>query len=131
VTASTLEKNGRLPANPPAPLEDIIDSAVKTGADLSQAVSWNYANSREILESRTPIPAILHQWLSRDWSDKENRPSLPRASGMAGNEVHWLDKLEAGVKAHIQAMQEKRDNWWSRHGRRRQRWMWHWPTQRQ
>src|SRR5690606_15591486 len=42
---------GRLPDNPPAPLEDIIDSAVKTGADLSQVVSWNYANSREILES--------------------------------------------------------------------------------
>lgn len=29
---------GRLPDNPPAPLEDIIDSAVKTGVDLSQAV---------------------------------------------------------------------------------------------
>jgi hypothetical protein len=30
---------GRLPDNPPAPLEDIIDSAVKTGVDLSQIVS--------------------------------------------------------------------------------------------
>lgn len=100
---------GRLPDNPPAPLEDIIDSAVKTGADLSQVVSWNYANSREILQSRTPIPAILHQRLSIDWSDKENRPPLPRTSGIAGNEAHWLDRLEAGVKAHIQAMQQKRD----------------------
>ncbi len=51
---------GRLPDKPPAPLEEIIDSAVKTGADLSQVVLWNYDNSREILESRTPIPAILH-----------------------------------------------------------------------
>lgn len=100
---------GRLPDNPPAPLEDIIDSAVKTGADLSQVVSWNYANSQEILERRTPIPAILHQRLSIDWSDKENRPPLPRASGMAGHDAHWLDKLEAGVKIHIQAMQQKRD----------------------
>lgn len=100
---------GRLPDNPPAPLEDIIDSAVKTGADLSQVVSWNYANSWEILESHTPIPAILHQRLSIDWSDKENRPPLPRTSGMAGSETHWLDRLEAGVKTHILAMQQKRD----------------------
>ncbi|MCB9005773.1 MAG: hypothetical protein H6656_00035 [Ardenticatenaceae bacterium] len=99
---------GRLPANPPAPLEDIIDSAVKTGADLSQVVSWNYANSREILESKVPIPALLHQRLSVDWSDKENRPPPPRTSNLAG-EGHWLDRLEAGVKGHIQAMQEKRD----------------------
>jgi hypothetical protein len=100
---------GRLPDNPPAPLEDIIDSAVKTGADLSQVVWWSYANSREILESKIPIPALLHQRLSIDWSDNENRPSLPRASGMAGQDVHWLDRLEVGVKAHIQTMQEKRD----------------------
>ncbi|WP_420640466.1 hypothetical protein [Candidatus Leptofilum sp.] len=100
---------GRLPANPPAPLEDIIDSAVKTGADLSQVVSWNYANSREILESKIPIPALLHQRLSVDWSDKENRPPPPRTSNLAGEEGHWLDRLEAGVKSHIQAMQAERD----------------------
>ena len=100
---------GRLRANPPAPLEDIIDSAVKTGADLSQVVSWNYANSREILESKIPIPALLQQRLSVDWSDKENRPAPPRTSNLAGAEGHWLDRLEAGVKGHIQAMQTKRD----------------------
>jgi hypothetical protein len=105
---------GRLPANPPAPLEDIIDSAVKTGADLSQVVAWNYANSREILESRIPIPALLHKRLSVDWSDKENRPPSPRWSGVAGSSVaggnaHWLDRLEAGVQAHIAGMKERRD----------------------
>ena len=100
---------GRLPDNPPAPLEDIIDSAVKTGADLSQVVSWNYANSREILESKIPIPALLHQRLSVDWSDKENRPPPPRTSNLAEDKGHWLDRLEAGVKGHIQAMQGKRD----------------------
>jgi hypothetical protein len=100
---------GRLPDNPPAPLEDIIDSAVKTGADLRQVVLWNYANSREVLESKIPIPALLHQRLSRDWSDAENRPPPPRASGLAGREAHWLDRLEVGVKTHIQFMQQKRD----------------------
>lgn len=100
---------GRLPDNPPAPLEDIIDSAVKTGADLSQVVLWNYANSREILESRIPIPAILHQRLSLEWSDKKNRPPRPQMSGIAGRTPHWLDRLEMGVKAHIRTIQEKRD----------------------
>jgi hypothetical protein len=111
---------GGLPANPPAPLEDIIDSAVKTGADLSQVVAWNYANSREILESRIPIPALLHKRLSVDWSDKENRPPSPRWSGVAGSgaasgisvassNAHWLDRLEAGVQAHIADMKVKRD----------------------
>ncbi len=100
---------GKLPDDPPAPLEDIIDSAVKTGADLSRVVEWNYANSREILESQEPIPSILHQRLSVDWSDKENRPPRPRFSGMAGNEAHWLDRLEGGIKFHIQAMEGKRD----------------------
>ena len=40
---------GRLSDTPPAPLENIIDSAVKTGADLSQVVAWNYDNTRAIL----------------------------------------------------------------------------------
>ena len=44
-----------------------------------------------------------------DWADKENHPPPPRASNLAGAEGHWLDRLEAGVKEHIQAMQEKRD----------------------
>lgn len=100
---------GRLPANPPAPLEDIIDSAVKTGADLSQVVSWNYANSREILESKIPIPTLLHRRLSVDWSDKENCPPTPRASGVAGHGPHWLDRLETGVKKHIKGIEERRD----------------------
>jgi len=103
-----LPSNRKLP-NPPAPLEDIIDSAVKTGADLSQVVSWNYAKSREILESGIPIPSLLHKRLSIDWSDRENRPPLPRATGVAGRSAHWLDTLEVGVKAHIEAMQQRRD----------------------
>jgi hypothetical protein len=100
---------GRLPDNPPAPLEDIIDSAVKTGADLSQVVSWNYANSRQILEHGTPMPALLHKRLSVDWSDKENRPPRARVSGLAPYPEHWLDRLERGIREHIRVMQQKRD----------------------
>jgi hypothetical protein len=106
---------GRLPDTPPAPLEDIIDSAVKTGADLSGVVAWNYDNTREILTKRIPIPALLHKRLSVDWSDKENRPPLPRVSGLAGipgaaaGNTHWLDRLETGVQAHIRQIEEKRD----------------------
>lgn len=100
---------GGLPDNPPAPLEAIIDSAVKTGADLSQVVTWNYANSRRILESRVPIPAGLHSRLSIDWSDKDNRPPPPRVSDPAGANAHWFDKLEMGINQHIQQLQQKRD----------------------
>ncbi|MCC6602501.1 MAG: hypothetical protein IT327_04785 [Anaerolineae bacterium] len=101
---------GRLPDKPPAPLEEIIDSAVKTGADLSQVVLWNYDNSREILESRTPIPAILHNRLSVVWADRDKQPPPPRFSGtLPGQNEHWLDRLEAGVTAHIQEMQQKQD----------------------
>ena len=104
------------------PLEDIIDSAVKTGADMSQVVLWNYANSREILESKIPIPALLHQRQSVDWADKENRPPPPRTSNLVEAEGHWLDRLEAGVKSHIRAMQQKRDELVAQV--RRLRWYW-------
>jgi hypothetical protein len=101
---------GRLPDNPPAPLEDIIDSAVKTGADLSRVVEWNYQNSRQILEKREPIPGMLHRRLSVKWADKENRPPAPRWSGAShGNPDHWLDRLENGVKEHIRLVQTRRD----------------------
>jgi hypothetical protein len=72
-------------------------------------VSWNYANSRQILERGTPIPALLHKRLSVDWSDKENRPPRARVSGLAPYPEQWLDRLERGVKEHIRAMQQKRD----------------------
>lgn len=98
-----------MPVSPPAPLEDIIDAAVKTRADLSQVALWNYAKYAEILESCILIPELLHQRLSIDWTDKENRPPLPPATGVAGRPAHWLDRLEAGIQAHIEAMQKKRD----------------------
>jgi hypothetical protein len=94
---------GRLPENPPAPLEAIIDGAVKTGADLSRVVAWNCENARQILEARTPVPALLHGRLSVDYADRENRPPSPVVS-----RDHWLDRLEAGVRDHIREMEARR-----------------------
>jgi hypothetical protein len=37
---------GGLPKHPPAPLEDFIDSAVKTGADVSKGREWCYTASQ-------------------------------------------------------------------------------------
>ncbi len=91
----------RLPDKPPAPLEEIIDSSVKTGADLSQVIAWNYQNSRQILESGVPIPEILHGRLSYD---REDRPPWPVAS-----QEHWLDKTVRGVNAHIAYIEARRD----------------------
>lgn len=100
---------GRLPETPPAPLESIIDSAIKTGADLSQIITWTYANSRHILESKTPMPTLLHKRLSIDWQD-DNRPPLPRGNDVTkGQPVHWLNKLEAGIQSHIQNIETRRD----------------------
>ncbi|MEZ4641740.1 MAG: hypothetical protein R3E31_03185 [Chloroflexota bacterium] len=95
--------HGGLPAQPPAPLEEIIDSAVKTGADLSQVVAWNYANSRDLLAQRVPIPAVLHGRLSID-RRAEERPPRPRPS-----EGHWLDRAVGGIRGHIYAMQMTRE----------------------
>lgn len=77
---------------------------MKTGADLSGVVAWNYENSRQILEARRPVPALLHHRLSVDYAAKENRPPLPLAS-----KGHWLDRLEQGVQVHIRVMVQQRD----------------------
>ena len=95
---------GRLPDNPPAPLESVIDSTVKTGADLSQVVEWNYENTRSILEKGVSIPKLLSKRLSIDYGSSENLPPRPRWS-----RKHWLDRLHAGIKSHISDIERRRD----------------------
>ncbi|MGB1249628.1 MAG: hypothetical protein ACPG8W_03280 [Candidatus Promineifilaceae bacterium] len=95
---------GRLPEHPPAPLEDIIDSAVKTGADLSQVVQWNYDNTRKLLDSNTLIPSTLANRLSIDRSDPDNLPPSPRWT-----KAHWLAQLQRGVQTHIDWARKERD----------------------
>lgn len=90
-----------LPKHPPAPLEDVVDAAVKTGADLSQVKAWNLAHTQALLQRKVPIPDLLR---GRLCYDRENPSPPPPVS-----EGHWLDRVESGVQAHIQAVVTKRD----------------------
>ena len=94
---------GGLPPSPPAPLEDVIDSSVKTGADLSRVKGWNYDNSRAILEAGTPIPSLLHERLSID-REAKSRPPRPIPT-----HNHWLDEIQRTQRAHIRRMEAARD----------------------
>ncbi len=97
--------HGTLPDTLPAPLEDVIDSAVKTGADVSQVRDWCFDHSRAILSTRTPIPDILHKRVSIDRTlPREEQPPRPRRS-----EHHWLAQLQQGIQMHIVAVTARRD----------------------
>ncbi|MCI0731759.1 MAG: hypothetical protein L0332_34250 [Chloroflexi bacterium] len=92
---------GRLPATPPAPLEQVIDGTVKTGADLGQVKNWTYEDTRNLLRKRMPIPQLLHGRLSAEPGQRQPQP--------IASQGHWLDRLEAGVKGHIGRIEAKRD----------------------
>src|SRR6185503_19424403 len=95
---------GDLPASPPAPLEDVIDSSVKTGADLSRVKQWIYDNSRQILEAGTPIPQLLHHRLSIERGGDDAPPPFPRPT-----KDHWLDNIQRTMQAHTRKMEVARD----------------------
>ncbi|MEP7284807.1 MAG: hypothetical protein ABI947_03445 [Chloroflexota bacterium] len=91
---------GGLPNNPPAPLEDFIDSAVKTGADVSPGRDWCYAASQKILSSGRSVPPLLVQRLS---ASKHDKAAVPLTT------AHWLDTLYGKVKTHIDDFRQQRD----------------------
>lgn len=80
----------RLPANPPAPLEQVIDASVKTGEDLTAVMEWCQTASAKIVGSGTPIPEILIPRL-----DKTEQP-VPQTTD------HWLDTLVNGMTDHLE-----------------------------
>ncbi len=99
--------HGTLPDTLPAPLEDVIDSSVKTGADVSKVRDWCFDHSREILESGTPIPDVLHKRVSVDRTlPREEQPPSPRRMG---SEYHWLAQLQQGIQQHIDDVSTRRD----------------------
>lgn len=91
---------GGLPKNPPAPLEDFIDSAVKTGADVSKGRDWCYSASQQIIASGRAVPQLLVGRLSASHKDKANVPLTTD---------HWLDTLYGRVKVHIEDFRRQRD----------------------
>ncbi|HFC12901.1 MAG TPA: hypothetical protein ENJ56_08665, partial [Anaerolineae bacterium] len=98
---------GTTPATLPAPLEDVIDSAVKTGADVSKVREWCFEHSRQILASRQPIPLPLQRRLNIDKTlPADQRPSRP---SHLGAETHWLAQLQTGLQQHITAITTQRD----------------------
>jgi hypothetical protein len=86
----------RLPANPPAPLEDVIDGSVKTGADLQPVGDWCRQAKQLIIDRSIPIPAVLHRRVST------TKPVVP-------SQNHWLDTLYAGIQAHIRRVEAERE----------------------
>ncbi len=90
---------GGLPKNPPAPLEDFIDSTVKTGADVSRGRQWCYDASQAIIASGRAVPSLLVGRLAASRRDKAN---VPLTSD------HWLDRLQGAVKAHIETFRGQR-----------------------
>ncbi|MHB8629594.1 MAG: hypothetical protein ACYDBJ_24235 [Aggregatilineales bacterium] len=90
---------GRLPAYPPAPLEDVIDGSVKTGVDLSAVKQWCFEASKHIIEKRIPIPSLLASRVLGGGGE----PSVTLTT------THWLDELEAAVHQHMAAFTKERD----------------------
>lgn len=103
---------GDLPEGMPAPLEDIIDAQVKTGADTSHMRDWNTAYVEQLLESGTPIPQLLigdrdeeiKSRLSVDWQNRDHPPPRPTPTT-----DHWLDHTVAAVREHAEHIRQQRD----------------------
>jgi hypothetical protein len=91
---------GSLPQHPPAPLEDFIDSAVKTGADVSKGREWCEEASQQIIRSGKAIPRLL---IGRLAASRYDKASVPVTAD------HWLDRLTGIVEAHIDAFRQERD----------------------
>lgn len=90
----------RLPARPPAALEEVIDGSVKLGTDLSPILEWTRRAAAKILEQKTPIPEILQQRLG---------PVPTGTPSPVTSFDHWLDRLVAQVQDHIRQIETHRD----------------------
>lgn len=94
---------GVLPAQPPAPLEEVIDGSVKNGTDLGAVKAWCLRASRRIVETRKAVPARLQDRLSLA-RDEGKTPLIPVTST-----DHWFDRLVNGIEEHIRYIEIERD----------------------
>jgi hypothetical protein len=90
----------RMPDKAPARLEEIIDSAVKTGAGLGRVKDWVLAAGQKIIESGVAMPQILQGRVPRPEGMKQRNPKTNN---------HWLDVIEAAIADHIAWLQSERD----------------------
>ena len=88
----------RLPKQPPAPLEDVIDASVKTGADLSGVIDWCKSAKDSIISGKFAVPVALHERVSKSPYDH-----------IVPSKGHWLDTLVENLKAHIEDVELRRE----------------------
>lgn len=95
---------GDLPSELPASLEDVIDSAQKTGAPIGMVRQWCIDQSTQLLDDGVAIPQILQGRLAQDGPMRTRRqPKTTRD--------HWLDELQAGVREQIEEIESARDTY--------------------
>lgn len=88
---------GRVPADQPARLEQVIDGLVKEGLDLRPVKAWCQSEAARLAQHYA-IPA----WLA------------PRLAGLTrvplrASQDHWFDRLMAGAQAELAACQAELD----------------------
>ena len=99
---------GTIPDDAPAPLEDVIDGAVKTGTELAVIREWCLRHTRQILEMGVPIPKVLQDRLAYD----RNRPPdelVPPAIDTQPGDLHWMDLLTSSIAEDIKIIKAERD----------------------
>lgn len=88
----------------PAPTEVVIDAVNKTGEDLSPVCQWSELEGAAIRLSGTPVPRAIQHRVSRPPQGQQGElPPLKTTTD------HWLDIRDAGVRLHVQAMQQTRE----------------------
>ena len=84
---------GKLPETLPARLEDVIDSTVKTGEDITKVGEW-CDQYRDLLKKTVQVPKFLKKRLDKDANTTED---------------HWLDIIGARINVHIRGIKSARD----------------------
>lgn len=96
---------GDLPPEPPAPLEEVVDSK-KTGASLRAVKDWCLVDTRERLDRGERLPKRL---LGRLTYEREPYDPVPPPLPAREQEGHWLDELDGALAGHVRRVERDRD----------------------
>ncbi|MGB0383209.1 MAG: helix-hairpin-helix domain-containing protein, partial [Ardenticatenaceae bacterium] len=96
------------PEDAPAPLEDVIDGAVKTGAELAVIKKWCIEHSKQILRMGVPIPKVLQERLAYD-RDRPPDELVPPIIDTEEHSDHWMDLLTGAIAEDIKIIEAERD----------------------